>query len=86
MAVALESLRRVAGMDRIEQALIQEYRVSLRALAAPDFAEGIRAQVIDKDRKPAWHPPAVEDVTTAVVDAYFAPLGERELALSQSHR
>lgn len=88
MAVALASLRRVADMGRIEQALIQEYRVSLRAFAAPDFAEGIRAQVIDKDRKPAWHPPAVEDVTSDAVDAYFAPLGEREreLALSQSHR
>ncbi|WP_035772705.1 enoyl-CoA hydratase/isomerase family protein, partial [Arthrobacter sp. Br18] len=53
--VALESLRRVSGLS-LEEALEQEYRVGLRFLAGPDFREGIRAQVVDKDRHPQWQP------------------------------
>ena len=40
--------------------------------------EGIRAMVIDKDRKPMWQPATLEEVTTDMVDAMFAPLGENE--------
>jgi len=82
MSVALAALRRVAGMRTIEEALDQEYRVSLRAFAAPDFAEGVRAQVIDKDRDPHWRPARVDDVNPADVAAYFVSLDGRELALS----
>jgi enoyl-CoA hydratase len=50
----------------------------MRSLASHDFVEGIRAQVIDKDRSPRWEPARLSDVSTAAVDAFFAPL-EREL-------
>ena len=53
--VALASLRRATGLS-LEEALEQEYRVGLRFLAGPDFREGIRAQVVDKDRDPHWQP------------------------------
>ena len=53
--VALASLRRVRDLS-LEEALEQEYRVGLRFLAGPDFREGIRAQVVDKDRNPHWQP------------------------------
>ncbi|MFJ6452988.1 enoyl-CoA hydratase/isomerase family protein [Paenarthrobacter sp. NPDC091669] len=79
--VALESLRRVRGLS-LEEALDQEYRVGLRCLAGPDFREGIRAQVVDKDRNPQWMPPALADVHASDVEGYFAPLGERELGLA----
>jgi Enoyl-CoA hydratase/carnithine racemase len=82
MAVTLAALRRTARMGSIEEVLDQEYRVSLRAFAAPDFAEGVRAQVIDKDRMPSWRPARIDDVAPDAVDAYFAPLGDGELALS----
>ncbi len=81
--VTLESLRRVRGLS-LEEALDQEYRVGLRCLAGPDFREGIRAQVVDKDRNPQWKPPALAEVREADVEGYFAPLGERELGLSAS--
>ncbi|MCD4849970.1 enoyl-CoA hydratase/isomerase family protein [Arthrobacter sp. AK01] len=81
--VALASLRRVRGLS-LEEALDQEYRVGLRCLAGPDFREGIRAQVVDKDRNPQWKPPTLADVRTSDVEGYFAPLGERELGLSAS--
>ncbi len=83
--VALESLRRVRGLS-LEQALEQEYRVGLRFLAGPDFREGIRAQVVDKDRNPRWKPATLAEVTAEDVAAYFAPLGGRELKLSPTEK
>lgn len=76
LAVTLAALRRARGLPDLEAALAQDLRVSLRCLRSPDFAEGIRAQVVDKDRNPRWSPARVEDVTG--VEEYFAPL-EREL-------
>ncbi|MBT2531134.1 enoyl-CoA hydratase/isomerase family protein [Arthrobacter sp. ISL-48] len=78
--VALESLRRVKGLT-LEEALAQEYRVGLRFLAAPDFREGIRAQVVHKDRTPQWNPATLPEVRAADVERFFAPLGDRELNL-----
>ncbi|MGO4490574.1 enoyl-CoA hydratase/isomerase family protein [Arthrobacter sp. 2YAF22_2] len=80
--VALASLRRVRGLT-LGEALEQEYRVGLRFLAGPDFREGIRAQVVDKDRTPHWVPASLAEVSNDDVEAYFAPLGDRELKLSK---
>jgi len=80
--VALASLRRAKGLG-LAEALEQEYRVGLRFLAGPDFREGIRAQVVDKDRNPHWQPASLAEVSRDDVEAYFAPLGERELKLSK---
>ncbi|MBT2514732.1 enoyl-CoA hydratase/isomerase family protein [Arthrobacter sp. ISL-30] len=81
LKVTLESLRRARQMPLLEEALDQEYRVSLRCLAGGDFPEGIRAQVIDKDRNPRWSPPSLAEVSTEAVEAYFADLGAAELGL-----
>ncbi|XAS68779.1 enoyl-CoA hydratase/isomerase family protein [Micrococcaceae bacterium Sec5.7] len=78
--VALESLRRVKGLT-LDEALAQEYRVGLRCLAGPDFREGIRAQVVDKDRSPQWKPATLSEVHPADVERFFAPLGDHELNL-----
>ncbi|MCT9623933.1 enoyl-CoA hydratase/isomerase family protein [Pseudarthrobacter equi] len=80
--VTLESLRRAKGLN-LEEALKQEYRVGLRILPGRDFREGIRAQVVDKDRNPHWHPSTLEEVSDDEVKKYFAPLGDRELRLSR---
>ncbi len=78
-------MRRAAGLGTLEQVLAQEFRVSCNALASPDLVEGIRAQVVDKDRAPRWSPPALAGVTDADVERFFAPLGEgRELRLPQA--
>ncbi|WP_308465688.1 enoyl-CoA hydratase/isomerase family protein [Rathayibacter soli] len=86
LAVTLESLRRARQLDSLEAALDQENRVSLRAFAAHDFAEGVRAQVIDKDRAPHWDPIDIPARTDAAVTAFFEPLGERELGLADARR
>ena len=82
VAVALEALRRALRLDTLEQVLDQEYRVGLRMLAGVDMREGIRAQVIDKDRTPHWSPATLEQVDRADVLRYFEPLGDRELGLA----
>ena len=81
LAVTLESLRRVKSLPSLERALEQEFRVSVHAFAGHDFTEGVRAQVIEKDRTPHWLPATLDDVSATQVDAYFAPLGEQELLL-----
>jgi len=58
-----------------------EFRILNRMLVGHDFYEGIRAALIDKDGKPAWRPASLEAVRRKEIDAYFAPLGERELTL-----
>jgi enoyl-CoA hydratase len=78
VSVALEAVRRAAKLDTLEDVLRQDYRTSCAALRSHDFVEGIRAQVVDKDRNPHWSPASLAAVTTADVEAYFAP-ADREL-------
>lgn len=80
LAVTLHALRSVAHLPDLAAALEQEYRIAVRFLRCPDLAEGIRAQVIDKDRQPRWQPQDVAAVTSAVVSPFFAPL-DHELGL-----
>jgi len=72
LAITLRSVRLAAAEADLAQALRREYRVSMHMLGEPDFAEGVRAQVIDKDRTPHWHPVDVADVDPAAIDAAFA--------------
>lgn len=59
----LAAVRRVAAESlSLQQAINTEYALACRALRHPDLAEGIRAQVIDKDRNPSWQPAALADV------------------------
>jgi enoyl-CoA hydratase len=74
LTVALESLRRARRMSTLEEALDQEYRVSTHSTRTRDFVEGVRAQVIDKDRSPRWDPPSLAEVEQTDVEAYFAPV------------
>ncbi|AWZ10446.1 MULTISPECIES: enoyl-CoA hydratase/isomerase family protein [unclassified Streptomyces] len=75
LKVTLESLRRAAALDGLEAVLEQELRVSSNMLAAPDLVEGIRAQVVDKDRSPRWSPASLEGVAEGDVARFFGPLG-----------
>ncbi len=65
----------------VEQALQLEYRMTQHFMAAHDFYEGVRALLIDKDQNPHWQPAALAEVDEAMVEAYFASLGDHELRL-----
>jgi enoyl-CoA hydratase len=59
-----------------------EYRIAVRVVRAHDFAEGVRAVLIDKDNTPHWSPATLEDVSDGAIEAFFAPLPpEQELKL-----
>ncbi|MET7573257.1 enoyl-CoA hydratase/isomerase family protein [Streptomyces sp. NPDC005492] len=78
LKVTLAALRRARRLGALEDVLDQEYRVSCHALTSPDLVEGIRAQIIDKDRTPHWSPRTLAEVTDAAVERFFAPPGQRE--------
>ena len=75
LKVTLRAVRLAASMT-LDEVLEQDYRLAVRFLTHPDLAEGIRAQVIDKDRNPRWKPARLDEVTDEDVDAFFAPLPE----------
>ena len=74
LAVTLAAVRSARTLPSLEAALVQEFRVASRFLRVPDLAEGIRAQLIDKDRAPRWNPASLADIAPGVVDAFFDPL------------
>ena len=79
------TLRQLAvGRDYgIEAALALEYRLTQHMMAAHDFYEGVRAMLIDKDQAPRWQPATLAEVDDKMIDAYFAPIGDRELRFAR---
>ena len=51
-----------------------EFRLSQHCTARPDFREGIRAVLVDKDQRPRWRPATLAEVSDADVEACFAPV------------
>jgi enoyl-CoA hydratase len=74
VSVAFEAVRRAAKLETLEDVLIQDYRVSSASSRSHDLVEGIRAQIIDKDRNPKWSPATLAEVTVANVAEYFRPV------------
>jgi enoyl-CoA hydratase len=79
LKIALAQMRRGKSLDFAE-CMRTEFRIVSRVMRGRDFYEGVRAVIIDKDQAPRWHPPALEAVSAADVEQYFAPLAN-ELAL-----
>lgn len=55
-----------------------EYDLVIRVTQQPDFAEGVRALLIDKDNSPQWAHVSAADVDDALVDTVFQPLPDQE--------
>ncbi len=49
-----------------------DFRLAQSFLGRSDYYEGVRAAVIDKDRKPRWSPETLQDVTDGMVESYFS--------------
>ena len=70
MNVTFEALQRGAKLN-FREAMTQELDLSLNFLKTQDFYEGIRAQLIDKDRNPKWSHDSVDAVTELQVQRVF---------------
>jgi enoyl-CoA hydratase len=55
-----------------------EYGIMVRLIHHPDFKEGVRALLIDKDNKPNWHPTIPQTIGDRDVEAFFEPLPPEE--------
>ncbi|MDJ0921093.1 MAG: enoyl-CoA hydratase/isomerase family protein [Henriciella sp.] len=78
--VALRQVREGAVCATFEDNMRMEYRIGWRKVQSPDFIEGVRAVVVDKDHAPKWSPATLSEVSDAQVGQYFAPLGSDELS------
>ena len=76
LKLTLRLLRLGRSSANLEECLVREYRAACRALHGHDFYEGIRAAVIDKDRRPRWSPARLEDVGEALVHEHLAPVAD----------
>jgi enoyl-CoA hydratase len=82
-ASCIAIIRRLRGDPTLRAALDLEYRFTYRSLDEADFLEGIRAQIIDKDRSPRWRHAGPEAVKVQDVDHMLAPLGEAALTFAE---
>lgn len=81
LKVTFAQIEKGALLD-FDEAMVQEYRLSQAFMGGKDFYEGIRALLVDKDNQPKWSPATLAEVTPARVEAYFRPLGARDLSFS----
>ena len=72
--VALRELAEAASFTDFAEEMRNEYRIASRVLVRPDFAEGVRAVIVDKTVDPQWNPATPEGVSDELLDQIFAPL------------
>jgi enoyl-CoA hydratase len=78
LKLTLAAIRNAQALGSLEEALNVEYRLTVRVFEDGEFPEGVRALIIDKDRKPNWSPARLEEVTPELVARYLARLPEGE--------
>ncbi|MBI3437949.1 MAG: enoyl-CoA hydratase/isomerase family protein [Proteobacteria bacterium] len=63
MKVSFRQMREGAAMQSFADEMRQEFAIACRVVARPDFAEGVRALIVDKDNKPQWQPSTLAGVS-----------------------
>ena len=72
--ISLRQLAMGAAFTDFADNMRNEYRIACHTIRRPDFVEGVRAVIFDKDNAPKWQPSRPEDVTDMLVDSLFARL------------
>ena len=85
-ATTIELIHRGRARDDIRAALMQEYRFTSRSMEQGDFIEGIRAAIIDRDRKPKWQHASPAEVSIHATAQMLMPLGKDELSFEKREK
>ncbi len=80
MALTFEQMQRGHTLD-FDDNIKMEFRMVSRVMEGHDFFEGVRAQILDKDRAPKWSPASLAALNNDEIAKYFEALGEAELVL-----
>ncbi|WP_231954995.1 enoyl-CoA hydratase/isomerase family protein [Occultella aeris] len=72
VVVTLAAIRRAAELGSVTEVLAQDLRVATALIAAPDFVEGVRAALVDKDHRPRWQHASLSEVDGTEVRALVA--------------
>ncbi|MBB3656183.1 enoyl-CoA hydratase [Rhizobium sp. BK650] len=73
LKLALRLLRAGRQSRTLAECLARELGACMHILLGPDFYEGVRAAVIDKDRNPKWSPPTIALVNDEMIGRFFEP-------------
>lgn len=76
--VSLRQLATSLTLPDFAANMAMEFRLGSRVIVLPDFAEGVRAVIVDKDNAPKWNPSTPAGVTGDLLDSIFAPLPAQE--------
>ncbi|KAM9972308.1 hypothetical protein ACTFIW_007367 [Dictyostelium discoideum] len=80
LMVVFEQMKQGAKLPSLAKCLEMEFRISQHFLEKPDFFEGVRALLVDKDKNPKWLPPSIDQIDQTLVNSYFKPLSnDKEL-------
>ena len=69
VAVTLGALKQAETLPNVDAVLTRDSALARTIGLGPDFIEGVRAQLIDKDRTPHWTHASIEEVTPEEVAA-----------------
>ncbi len=75
-------LMREGRRKSFEDCVRMEWNIVSRMDEDSDFAEGIRALIVEKDNKPRWNPSRLDAVDDATVARYFEPAAGAPLDLN----
>jgi enoyl-CoA hydratase len=78
LALTYAAIRNARALTSLEDALRVEYRLTVRLFEDGEFPEGVRALIIDKDRRPRWQPSTLADLAPGLAERYLAPLPANE--------
>lgn len=71
--IIFEQLKRCKDLNR-QQCFESELNLSLRCCQHTEFAEGVRALLVDKDRNPNWLYKNIKDIPQETIDWFFRPI------------
>ena len=83
--VTFEQMHFGATLKSFDDVICLEYRLALRLAYGPDFIEGVRAALIDKDHAPRWTPACLEDILSADIKSYFDPAEQEDFLLCRAN-